>query len=250
MTSPTIEGRILGASRYFSVPNLLNFIFTGNGATISPDLRRRLAIVELFLPEAKAEEHVFRNSLTIEDIINQRSDILSALWALVRTWSDAGCPGPTSSDFFGYHQWAQTILGILEFHGWTQFKPIPTKLEHSGDRQTLAMQGLLKVMTKNDPYTFEQIVNEARDNDLFDWILPGQNSELKPDARSSFGKLLNRYNNRTFLIQKDKDDQQNDDKQNPQKEPEFDRFKFIITQQNTRSDSRRFTKSTNFAEVS
>ena len=228
MTSPIIEGRILGSSRYFSVPNLLTFIFTGNGATISPDLRRRLAIVELFLPEAKAEEHVFRHSMNLEDIILKRPLILSALWALVKAWSDHGSPPPAKSNMFGYRQWSQVVLGILEYHDWSDFKPMPEKLEHSDDRETLAMHSLLSLMPEADPYTFEQIVNEARDNDLFDWILAGQNSDLKPDARSSFGKLLKRYDQRLFVIKDDNDVRRS--------------FRFVVTQKTVKSDSRRFTK--------
>jgi hypothetical protein len=227
MTSPTIEGRILGASRYFSVPNLLTFIFTGNGATVSPDLRRRLAIVELFMPEAKAEEHRFTQSLSIEDIVEKRPQTLSALWALVRDWSSASSPPPTKSQLFGYHQWAQIVLGILEHHGWTQFKSMPAKLEYSGDRQTLNMQQLLSVMAPQDPYTFEQIVNDARNNDLFDWIIGGQNTLLQPDARSKFGKLLKRYDKRIFAIL------------------EHDKtfsFRFEISQESTNNSSRRFSK--------
>jgi hypothetical protein len=228
MTSPTIEGRILGASRYFSVPNLLTFIFTGNGATISPDLRRRLCIVELFMPEAKAEEHLFTQSLSIEDIIKKRPKILSALWALVRDWSLAGSTPPTKSTMFCYQHWSNIVGALLEHHGWTQFSSMPKNLQHSGDRESLAMHQLLTAMATKDPYTFEQIVNEARNNDLFDWIIGAQNSELKPDARSKFGKLLKRYDQRLFVIP-----------------PEADipsSFRFEISQKTTNADTRRFTK--------
>ena len=49
MTAPFITGRLLGRSQTLVVENMMTLFFTGNGATISPDLRRRVLHVELFL---------------------------------------------------------------------------------------------------------------------------------------------------------------------------------------------------------
>jgi hypothetical protein len=128
---------------------------------------------------------------------------------------------------FGYQHWSNIVGGLLEHHGWTQFSSMPKNLQHSGDRESLAMHQLLTAMAPKDPYTFEQIVNEARNNDLFDWIIGAQNTELKPDARSKFGKLLKRYDQRLFVIPLDDLSKS---------------FRFEITQKTTNADTRRFSK--------
>ena len=62
LTAPFVEGRILGKSQMLYVENMMTVFLTGNGATISGDLRRLLH-VELFLREAKAEYRRIKNPL-------------------------------------------------------------------------------------------------------------------------------------------------------------------------------------------
>jgi hypothetical protein len=71
LTAPFVEGRILGKSQMLYVENMMTVFLTGNGATISGDLRRRLLHVELFLHEAKAEYRRIKNPLdefTLRDL--------------------------------------------------------------------------------------------------------------------------------------------------------------------------------------
>jgi hypothetical protein len=133
MTAPTVEGRILGESREVTIPHNLTVIITGNEATVSADLRRRLLMVELFMPEAK--QHVFLNSLTYEEIVGLAPEILAALWALVRHWRDEGCPPPSRS-LNGFGEWAATVAAIVECAGFASPCAKPTTLKFSGDKDT------------------------------------------------------------------------------------------------------------------
>jgi hypothetical protein len=60
--------------------------------------------------------------------------------------------------------------------------------------------------SKREEFNFQQIVNAAQNNELFDWMLDGKDIEqheagslvrsdyvLKSDSKSKFGKLLKRY---------------------------------------------------------
>lgn len=89
-TSAVFTGRILGETKGIEKENRITVIITGNGCTFSPDLRRRVLAVELFLKEAKAEDRAIKNPLDDERILALRPQILSALWALVREWDKAG----------------------------------------------------------------------------------------------------------------------------------------------------------------
>jgi hypothetical protein len=63
LTASHVEGRVLGKSQMLHVENMMTVFLTGNGATISGDLRRRLLHVELFLREARAEYRQIENPL-------------------------------------------------------------------------------------------------------------------------------------------------------------------------------------------
>ena len=65
----------------------MTIFLTGNGATISSDMRRRLLIVELFLREARPEDRIIRNPMDDSRIHALRGEILSALWAVTRAWA-------------------------------------------------------------------------------------------------------------------------------------------------------------------
>ena len=69
-----------------SVENMMTVFLTGNGATISGDLRRRLLHVELFLREAKAEYRRIKNPLDEFTLRTLRPAVLSALWGITLGW--------------------------------------------------------------------------------------------------------------------------------------------------------------------
>ena len=90
---------------------------TGNGCTVSPDMRRRTLFVELFMENERAEDRKFQRELDEAALLNMRSAILSALWAFVREWNAAGRPKP-SRTHSSFPQWAEIIGGIVEFAGY------------------------------------------------------------------------------------------------------------------------------------
>ena len=117
LTAPFIEGRILGKSQMLYVENMMTVFLTGNGATISGDLRRRLLHVELFLREAKAEYRRIKNPLdefTLK-ICAPPSSLPS--WGITLGWARAGRPAPKLK-MPGYELWSETVCGILEHAGF------------------------------------------------------------------------------------------------------------------------------------
>jgi len=201
MTAPLVEGRILGESREVTIPHNVTVVITGNGATISPDLRRRLLIVELFMPEAKAELHVFQNPLTYEEIVGLAPEILAALWALVRHWRDQGCPPPSRS-LNGFGAWSATVAAIVECAEFGSPCVEPANLKFSGDKATADIERLAERMNPGTKYTFSQLAELASDHDLFDWII-GQEGALDASAKSALGKLFKRCNDRIFEVTDD-----------------------------------------------
>jgi hypothetical protein len=200
MTSPTIQGRILGQSREITLPNALTVIITGNGATISPDLRRRLRQVELFLVESKPEDHIFRNPLEIQDIITHSPKIRSALWSLVSDWFQSGSPAPTRK-LPSFSAWSDIVAAIVEHAGFRSPCLDPANLNYSGDRDSIDMQKLVDAMVPLKQYKFSELVDLAHDHELFGSLIDAENP-LDNKAKISFGYFLRKNNGRKFRISK------------------------------------------------
>jgi hypothetical protein len=95
VTSVRWKGRILGVSKSFCGENNVTVLITGNGCTVSPDIRRRSLFVELFMEQERAEDRKFKRILDDGELLAMRPRILAALWALVREWDAAGRPKPS-----------------------------------------------------------------------------------------------------------------------------------------------------------
>jgi len=199
LTSSVFSARLLGGNVVADLPNTLTVVITGNGATFSPDLRRRLCVVELFLPEVRAENHLFRKSLDAEDIVEKRGEILGSLWSLVRAWAKAGCkPAPLAyGEVKGYASWSRTIGAILAHVGFGPLRAAPAELKYSGDRHTIDMEKLIAAMHIGSDYSFGNLVELAQANNLFTSTI-GDEDNLDPKARSAFGKILHSFSDRLF----------------------------------------------------
>jgi hypothetical protein len=63
LTNSHFKGRILGQSKEFVGRKSTVVFLTGNGATVSPDMRRRALFAELFLGVERAEDRIFKMRL-------------------------------------------------------------------------------------------------------------------------------------------------------------------------------------------
>jgi hypothetical protein len=180
------KGRILGMSKSFSGEHNVTVLITGNGCTVSPDLRRRSLFVELFMEQERAEDRRFQRILDDAALLAMRSDILAALWAIVREWNLAGRPKP-SRTHSSFPRWAEIVGGIVEFSGFGC--PLETaEIRSASDVDGSDMRELVRELTSN-PIAFNEIVSLAREKGLFERLLAGE-GELKPNDKSAFGKHL------------------------------------------------------------
>ena len=203
MTAPCIEGRILGRSQTLSIENIMTLFMTGNGATISPDLRRRMLIVELDLREARAEYRNIERPLGEIEIRELRPAILSALWTLVLTWDKAGRPRPSLS-LSGWEGWSHTICGVLEHAGFASPCTRPA-VSVSGDLDTEDMERLVEILCANGgQIKFNELVKLCREHGLFIRLLGEEEEEdsqqrtLDPGNRNIFGRILKKFDGRIF----------------------------------------------------
>jgi hypothetical protein len=202
ITNKYFSDRILGTNQNAQFPNLVEMSLSANtGITYTPDLSGRSIFVNLFLAIEDPNKRVFENPDLHNWVKEHRSDLISALYALVKNWVDNGMPAGKIS-FASYPEWARVVGGIMESAGYgSPCIPNEDKSAMGGDTETKDMKRLYELcyekwgdspILKRD--IIDEILNPDSDfNGLFGWL--GWNSE-KGDARAKFSHLLERFKGR------------------------------------------------------
>ncbi len=198
LTAQDWSGRILGGQTTFRGENNVTVFVTGNGCTVSPDIRRRSLFCELFLEVERAEDRQFTNTLEVATLLERRTDILSALWAFIREWHNDMEPKPSRSHS-GFPEWANTIAAIVEHAGYGC--PLETpKIEACADADGDDMRELVTTIIGDSVLkvvTFDQLVTLAERCGLFERITSGLNSDkTRSSSRASLAKILRSYDKR------------------------------------------------------
>ncbi len=192
LSSPTWSDRLLCANQTVTGPNYATVFVTANGATISPDMRRRSLVIELHLEVERAEDRQFRRPLDESALVSMRPEILAACWSLVRNWDAKGRPQPSRSHS-AFPAWAKVVGGVVEAADWAC--PLDTaNVALAADEDGESMRMLVAAMQSGKEYTFPEIVELCRENEAFIGLL-GE-PEITKASRSTFGRLLGRYDHR------------------------------------------------------
>jgi len=208
MTSSTWTGRVLGKTQMFEAENTATLFFTGNDCTVSPDMSNRCLIVDLYVDEADVQARTISEPINDSWLMQRpnRFRILSALWAIVRYWDQAGRPKAKGRVRVGFEEWCNVIGGMVEFAGFGDCLAEPEDDEKNVNTESADMKALVRLLFTPDPgeapqnhleFTFQEVVNVAHEAGLFGWVLDGKeekgNYELNHKAESSFGKLLRKF---------------------------------------------------------
>lgn len=201
ISSANWKGRLLGSSTTVTGPNLATVFITGNGLTISPDIRRRALLIELRLSVERAEDRVFQHPLNDKVLREMRPQVLAALWALVRRWDEAGRP-KASRSHSAFPDWAALVGGIVEVAGFGDPFVAPA-FKAAVDADGEDMRRLVEAMArKNGPCTFKELIDFAVEMGCFERILGITSAledcievgaKLTPRQTSILGRLLQRY---------------------------------------------------------
>jgi hypothetical protein len=196
LTSQDWTGRILGGQPTFRGDNSVIVFVTGNGCTVSPDMRRRSLFCELFLEVERAEDRHFNQPLEVPEILERRTDILSALWAVVKEWHLDMEPKPSRSHS-SFPEWANTIAAIVEHAGYGC--PLETaKIDAAADVDGEDMRDLTKAIADGavlKAVTFDELVETACENGLFSRLIP-ENGEVDHKSRAILARILKGYDRR------------------------------------------------------
>jgi hypothetical protein len=207
ITANIWAGRILGTSQTFQVAKQCLVFVTANDAIVSGDMRRRSLFVELFVEEARAEDRKIAKRIDEQDILENRGEILAALWGLVRNWVEKGMP--ESSIVHGtFPKWGNVIGGILESADYVS--PLTTpQLLRGGDSQlenfVKVANAVLEEATTVEVYVKPgELLETARRAGAYPWFIqdvenPYELSEKeRRSERTAFFRQCERFRGRTL----------------------------------------------------
>ena len=210
LTNPIYSDRILGTNKMGVFSNEMDYSFSGNiGITLTPDLINRSVFIKLFLDIEDANDRDFENPLLHELVLDNRGNILAALYSLINNWIDKGSK-PGSIPFASYPEWAKICGGIME----------AADLGNPCIRDDTISQGIaldpdseeMKILFET---MYEKYPDEWIDKKMIELLIRDPDNTLMPfidwDKRSDqtkFGIKLNKNVDRLFsdirLVVKDK----------------------------------------------
>ncbi len=210
MTMPIWTGRVMGTQRLFKAPRSAVVFITGNNLTVSPDIAERTLTCNLYLenfdPQDRKIPQVLNQSAFIRP--EMRSDILSAVWAIMRHWDGLGRPKAGTPEkvrrLAGFEDWSDIFGGMVQAAGFANPLERP-KDEQSPNSRDVHMRTLIELLVaalgadeKVGEFESQAIVDTCYDNELFTWIFDGRLRsdegeewfELNSRSASVFGKML------------------------------------------------------------
>jgi len=211
MTAPQWTGRVLGKTQMFTAENRMNLFITGNDCTVSPDMAHRCLISDLFVEQADVQERQVENLIDEVWLTNKenRRNILSALWGLVRSWHESGEPSASSFGYkpkLGFERWGEIIGGIVGHSGFgNPFEVV--ELDSAGDSEDRNIRKLITRMRdesleNEDEYgvkkfIFQELVDFCHEDGLFNWVLDGKQTDsgyqLNKSSKSKFSHIIEKY---------------------------------------------------------
>lgn len=195
ITSKFWSDRVLGANTDVNLPNEIEFSMSANlGITYTADLAHRSRRIGLFFAGENPNARTFSQPDLHRWVLGNRSELLSALVALVRHWYEAGQPGG-QTPFASFPEWAKIVGGIMQTASLGD-PCLPDAVADSagGDETAVDMKTLFQVAHEkwgDRRVELKQIlalVTDDESNQLFGWMKLEEKS-----GQTWFGKQLRRY---------------------------------------------------------
>ena len=204
ITSKTFGARNLGSTEAkadLTLPNEIEFSISANvGLTFREDVEPRTRRISLVFFEDNPNGRDFSKPDLHGWVMEHRSELLSAVGALVKRWIDRGCPaGPTP--FNSFPEWSKFVGGIMHACGLGDpCLPHADDGQIGGDRLDKAMRALYALTFENNPDTWIEkgdlfrLIAASDDEDLafFGSFEDGQSK----DAKKRIGMALRQFRNR------------------------------------------------------
>lgn len=184
--------RLLGTSKMVALPVRPIWMLTGNNPVLSKELQRRYLRIRLVAQQECPWDRPpssFRHQNLQKWVREHRSEIVTAILIIVRTWILAGQP-QASKSLGGFEEWSAVIGGILETVGIDGFLQNSAEQYEIGDDEGFSWKQLFDFWwsAHADNWTpFKDIFSMVVANSLLTDVL-GEKSEKS--KQSKLGKAL------------------------------------------------------------
>jgi hypothetical protein len=226
MTAPTWSNRKFNQQVEFAAAKQTVVMITGNNLGLSTDLANRTLRVMLYTDEFDAQKRDIKRVIDEEYLSKPavRKDVLSALWCFIRSWNEAGRPRGRRV-LKGFEAWCAVFGGITIHAGYGDPVETPPSDDFSGDTEGADMMTLVDVLVawmdnkakesgrsvKLHEFRFEELIDAARENDCFSWMIDGiekvdretdeRSFKLSQKSASAVGKMFSaKYGGRKFRL--------------------------------------------------
>lgn len=211
LTTPEVSVRVMGTHRFMTGKVCCILVVTGNNLTLSDDLQWRVLQCNLYEPEFSplAKKHTRDLNPVVVNRKEERGQMLSALYALVRHWDKSGRPpaGTRESPYQipGFAEWSDIFGGIMQCAGFAN-PLVPPPSEKRAAHMTEHQHALVELLAydvsekqKVKAFAFEELIRCCIENELLTWKFKwkvktddggGERYEIGSDAASAMGKLF------------------------------------------------------------
>lgn len=233
MTAATYSDRMFNSQEDRDARKQTVVIITGNNLGLSTDIANRTLRCQLYTDEFDAQARTIKREIDEEYLARPavRRALLSACWAFVRAWNEAGRPKGRAQGgrvLKGFEAWCDIFGGIVLHAGYGDPIEAPPSDDFSGDTEGSDMDTLVRSLVfymdkqlgsdgqplKRHDFTFDDLVEAAVDQDCFTWMIQGQKRiikkndgeelvkmELNPGSKSALGKMFSaKYGGRKFRL--------------------------------------------------
>lgn len=154
---------------------------SGHEMTLQADLEGRFLECRLHVEEADSHAHKVPNPINERWLARpeQRRDICSALWSIIKAWDAAGRPKGKSMKP-GFEEWCSVFGGIVEFAGFGD-PCLQRPDEERSDNEYSDMAELLGILferfaegEREKEFTFADLVETCVNKNLLTWKTDGQ----------------------------------------------------------------------------
>lgn len=175
LTARTWSDRLLGQNKIIDLPQTAAWFVTGNNIQLAGDVARRSYWIRLNAGTARPWlREGFRHPDLKAWVTENRADLLTCLFVMVKAWILAGSEKWTGSKLGSFEEWSATIGGILHFASIDGFLDNATDLYDSADQDVSQWDiflGIWQSLERNDAITAAQLKKRLTDSG------PGANPE-------------------------------------------------------------------------
>lgn len=198
LTSPTIQGRILGVSETVTLGTRTLFLVTGNNLQIAADMTRRTVTCRIDAGVERPEERQFDFD-PVQEMLENRSTLVADALTVLRAYVAAGRPVDVPA-FNSFEDW-DLIRGALVWLGQPDPKDSAELLradDPKREEKATLFVALLQVFGIAQPFLVRDI-----DSDRYEMVgLKSAITRLLPRSEfnaKSVGKLLSRHRKQPFM---------------------------------------------------